>query len=76
MASTVRVSIDFFGNMYRLVEVGVLLTIFRSLEQNLYSAIKPSDETLEQGRNRDYGELFELTLTLTLTLRAIIFTLV
>jgi hypothetical protein len=54
--------------MYRLVEVGVLLMIFGSLEQNLYSAIKPSDETLEQGRNRDNGELFELTLTLTLTL--------
>ncbi len=52
--------------MYRLVEVGVMLMIFGSLEQNLYSAIKPSDETLEQGRNRDNGELFKLTMKYTL----------
>jgi hypothetical protein len=38
--------------------------ILGSSEQNLYSAVKPFDETLEQGRNRDNGELFELTLTL------------
>jgi hypothetical protein len=30
--------------------------IFGSLEQNLYT-IKPSDETLKQGRNRDHGVL-------------------
>ncbi len=57
--------------MYRLVEIGVLLMTFGSLEQNLYSAIKPSDETLEQGRNRDNGELFKLTLTLKIVRKII-----
>ncbi len=48
-----------FEQVSRLL--GILLVIFGSLEQNLFS-IKPSDETLKQGRNRDHGVLFSLTL--------------
>jgi hypothetical protein len=47
------VSIRFFGILDRLVTYRCLVCDpHRSLEQNLYVELKPSDETLKQGRNR------------------------
>ncbi len=61
----IRMYLSFLLELYRLVEIGILLMIFRSSEQNLYST-KPSDETLKQGRNRSRCAYSTHTLTLTL----------
>lgn len=49
-----EISIEFFGTLYRSVGYRYLACdLYRSLEQNLNVQLRPSDETLEQGRNRD-----------------------